>query len=155
MFILFIAIYIKNSNISFRKLAEPNLIQCPGCCSDSFCDAANLRQHLQELQNRLDNIKCYACGAHIIGGLRWYINHLKVCPSVNTPRKNHVTKIECSSFADEIEVKEQSPPKPVSSGVKIILVPGLASSSILAPQIIQVLTPITTTAKDGAKNKVR
>jgi hypothetical protein len=133
--------------IYFRKLAEPNLIQCPSCCSDSFCDVSNLRQHLQELQNRLDSIQCYACGENIIG-LQCYINHLNVCPTVNTPKEDHVTKIECSTFSDEIGVENQSPSKLVSSGVKIILVPGLANSSIPAPKILQRLTPVISSAKD-------
>jgi hypothetical protein len=143
----------ETTSIYFRKLAEPNLIQCPSCCADSFCDVSNLRQHLQELQNRLDSIQCYACGEQI-GGLQCYIDHLNVCPPGNTPKENHVTKIECSSFSDEVGVENQSPSKLVSSGVKIILVPGLASSSIPAPKILQRLTPVVSVAENKAKTIV-
>jgi hypothetical protein len=70
------------------------------------------------------------------------------------PKENHVTKIECSSFTDKIGVENQSPSKLVSSGVKIILVPGLANSGIPAPKILKRLTPVISAAKDLTKNSV-
>lgn len=136
----------------FRELAsEPNLIKCPGCCTDSLSDASNLRRHLQELQNRLEDIQCFACGKHV-GDLQQYIDHLEICFSVNASSKqhSHVTEIECSSFA-EIGAENQSPIKLPVPGLKITLVPGLGDSNIPASKNGKVGSPVTSVVKDGTK----
>jgi len=134
----------------YRELADLNKVKCSICCSSSFASVDNLRQHLSELQNKLDEIHCYACNQKM-DSLQCYVEHLENCSNAQLhAKKDHITTIECSTFSPS-KSENVSPSKMAAAGLKIIRLPGPSNianfNSMAKVKTIKILSPKF--SKDG------